>query len=202
MLGCKKNPKQSKPNKGPHIYFVRMCVQSQEKTGSCKGYISTGTRSAHLQTVETVVYRQNWWRTTDWTKARRIRLRAVGAPNRQEPDGKKYATCILALTVFCSALFGVCTRCANIIFTPDSTDRCTEFVVKVQINSSHWSNMGEASVGECSDSHLLSGIESLWLIQDMKMGKKKKQPKKLKQQQQNNQSSLLLLPKTKNHEMI
>lgn len=170
--------KKPKPNKGPHIYFVRVCVQSQEKTGSWKGYISTGTCSAHLQTVETVVYRQNWWCTTETNKSQENKT-ACGQRSQQTGDWwEKYATCILALTVFCSVLFGVCSRCANMFITPDSTDRCTEFVLKVQINSSHRSNMGEASVGECSDSHVLSGIESSWLIQDMKMPKKN-QPKKI-----------------------
>lgn len=195
-----KKPKQNLTK--AHIFTLWECAYRARKRQEF-------ARGTFPQARVVLIYRQ-WkqWYTdrTDGarlrrTKARRIRLCAVCAPNRQEPDGKKYMTCILALTVFCSALFGVCSRCANMFITPDSTDRCTEFVVKVQINSSHRSNMGEASVEECSDSHLLSGIESSWLIQDMKMPKNKTNPKNLKKQQ-NNQSSLCLLPKTKKHEMI
>lgn len=85
MSGCKKQQNLTKA----HIFTLWECAYRARK----RQEVARGT---FPQARVVLIYRQ-WkqWYTdrTDGarlrrTKARRIRLRAVGAPNRQEPDGK------------------------------------------------------------------------------------------------------------------
>lgn len=115
---------------------VRLCAHTVRKRRvSCRGYISTGTCSVHLQTVEIEKYRQNSGTGQRQTDGRKVKLHPASDSNG--PHWKCSFWFSLSLTVWILFFLRFVQSWAAVtvpatFVTSNSTYDCTECLVKLQ----------------------------------------------------------------------